>query len=72
MQVSHTFKDYGPDVRYISFHHGLEIFFPPLHRRLRHYDRHDAGSKIAGSKIIIGLPELDGASTSEQDNSDDQ
>lgn len=58
VQVSHTFKNYSPDIRYIRFTHGG--------KDTQFWDGH-YGSKMAGAKVYLTLPILKKEATVEED-----
>ena len=63
LQVTHAFANYRPDVRYITFHHGVDIVLPPMSRAFREVDSRDPAAKMAGAKVIVSLPNMAGRST---------
>lgn len=56
--VTYAFVNYRPDVRYVRFHHGVDMFLPLSGRTYREFDHGGAAGKMAGAKLIITLPNL--------------
>lgn len=64
LKVTHTFTDYCPDVRYITYNHGVDTYWSQNNGRYVDVSNHgNAAAKMVAATVLIALPDFSGTPT---------